>query len=163
VILGVTGHRPDKIGGYDDDANPLRSWVRGQIRRHLQTFRPLYGISGMALGTDQDFAAACVELGIPFIAAVPFKGQELAWRSHPTSRKRYRELIAKAYEVVIVSEGGYENFKMQVRNEWVVDHCNAMLCVFDGSPGGTANTVNYADRVRRDKIRINPRDFQAAV
>lgn len=159
MIVGVTGHRPDKLGGYEDE-NPLRSWVRAQIRRHLRLLRPLYGISGMALGVDQDFAEACVELSIPFIAAVPFKGQELAWRSHPMTRRKYRALLAKAYEVVIVSEGVYENWKMQARNEWVVDHCNTMLCVFDGSPGGTANAVNYADRVRRDKVRIDPREFR---
>jgi len=158
MIVGATGHRPDKLGGYAEEVTPLRAWVRAQIRRYLRQLRPLYGISGMALGVDQDFAEICIELRIPFIAAIPFRGQERAWP--PEARTKYRQLLAQAYEVVIVSEGRYENWKMQARNEWMVDHCNVMLCVFDGSPGGTANTVNYADRVRREKIRIDPNEFR---
>lgn len=165
MIVAATGHRPDKLGtsshsGYLVD-NPLRMWLRECVREHLQQLRPLYTIIGMALGFDQDFAEVSVELGIPFIAAIPFPGQELAWRrSNSDAVKRYRELLAKAYEVVVVSEGPYAAYKMQIRNEWMVDHCNIVIAAFDGSPGGTANCVNYANRVRRTVMLLNPQWYR---
>lgn len=157
MIVGVTGHRPPKCGNYEG-TDPLATWIKCELRRTLREMRPLYLVTGMAVGVDQWTAEACIELNIPFIAAVPFRGQERAWPRE--AQHVYKRLLARAYEVVIVSDGRYENWKMQARNEWIVDHCNVMLCVFDGSPGGTANTVNYADRVRREKIRINPNEFR---
>ena len=48
----------------------------------------------------------------------------------------------------IVSPGEYAAFKMQVRNEWMVDQLNPatdlLLAAWDGSPGGTGNCVKYA-------------------
>lgn len=157
MILAATGHRPDKLGGYDEQ-NPLRVWVRAQIRAALEDLKPEKGISGMALGVDQDFAEACVALGIPFIAAVPFQGQESRWPQ--ASQERYKKLLAKAAEVVYVGPPGYAAWKMQARNQWMVHHCDLLLAVFDGTPGGTANTVCYAQRVSRPIRFIDPREIE---
>jgi uncharacterized phage-like protein YoqJ len=164
MIVAVTSHRPDKLGtdhysGYASE-NPLRAWVKDRLRTHLRQLRPLYGITGMALGGDQDFAEVCIELKIPFIAAVPFIGQERQWPTQ--SRERYRELLAQAYAVEIVCAGGYERWKMLARNQWMVDHCNVLLAVFDGSAGGTASTVLYANSVQREVLRIDPNEFRGA-
>jgi uncharacterized phage-like protein YoqJ len=45
---------------------------------------------------------------------------------------------------------------MQARNEWMVDNSNAMIAVWDGSPGGTANTVKYAQAKERPVLVIDP-------
>lgn len=156
MILAVTGHRPDKIGGYKP--NPLREWVRAQIRAALEDLKPERGITGMALGVDQDFAEACVALGIPFTAAVPFEGQESRWP--PPSRRFYHQLIEQAAEVVYVSELGYARWKMEARNHWMVDHSDRLLAIWDGTLGGTGGTVLYAERVGRPIQRIDPKDFK---
>jgi uncharacterized phage-like protein YoqJ len=158
MIVGVTGHRPPKCGNYEG-TDPLALWIKMELRNVLRELQPLYLITGMALGVDQWTAEACVELNIPFIAAVPFPGQAKAWP--PESQEKYQRLIKQAREIVIVNDGIYENWKMQARNEWIVDHINVLIAVFDGSPGGTANTVNYADRIKREKRRINPNEFLA--
>ncbi len=162
MIVSGTGHRSDKfflpgISGYADD-NPLRLWIKQQATQYLLQVRPLYVISGMAIGFDQDLAEVCVELGQPFIAAVPFLGQERSWPWQ--AQQRYKTLIAKAYEVVVVWEGGYSRDAMTARNHWMVDHSNVLLAAFDGTPGGTANTVNYANRVQRDIEFIDPSEFR---
>lgn len=164
MIVAITGHRPDKLGtsqfsGYAPE-NPLRTWIKDRLRARLKQLRPLYGITGMALGVDQDFAEICIELKIPFIAAVPFIGQERQWPLQ--SRERYRELLAQAYDIEIVCAGGYERWKMLARNQWMVDHCNALLAVFDGTAGGTASTVLYANSVQREVYRIDPNEFRGA-
>ncbi len=156
--VAATGHRPDKIGGYDWYA-PQRLWIRDQIKHALVDLKATHGISGMALGVDQDFAYACIELSIPFTAAVPFVGQESSWPKH--SQDWFDWLLERADEVIIVSSGGYDAYKMQVRNEWMVDHCDVLLAVWDGTKGGTFNCLSYAKHpnVNRTIRPIDPRDF----
>jgi uncharacterized phage-like protein YoqJ len=156
MIVGVTGHRPHKLGGYGE---PLRQAIIEEVTAALRGWNAVKGITGMALGADQYFADACITLGLPFIAAVPFQGQAGMW---PMSAKRYYyELLGQADEVVYVSDPGYARWKMNARNQWVVDHCGLLLAVWDGSSGGTANTVLYANKVQRGVHIINPRDLHA--
>lgn len=143
MILAVTGHRPDKLGGYAPDiANRLRLLAH----KYLVEQKPNFVISGMALGWDQAVAGAALLAGIPLVAAVPFAGQESKWP--PRARQIYRELLDAAYRVEYVSPFGYAAWKMQKRNEWMVDHANRMLALWDGTPGGTANCLAFAARNR---------------
>jgi uncharacterized phage-like protein YoqJ len=50
---------------------------------------------------------------------------------------------------VLVSPGGYAAHKMHVRNKWMVNKCNKVLALWDGSKGGTGNCVSYALSVDR--------------
>lgn len=156
MLAAVTGHRPDKIGGYDYWA-PQRVWIREMLLGTLETLRPEKTISGMALGVDQDFAQVCIDMGLPFIAALPFLDQEITWP--PSSRKYFDWLLERADSVVVVSPGSYSPAKMQVRNQWMVDHCNTLIAVWDGTEGGTGNCVRYAEP-RRPIYRIDPRGFR---
>lgn len=153
MIVAFTGHRPNKLGGFKLP-NPIYNYVCQQIEKTLLELKPEKVISGMALGVDQWAANVAIKLGIPFLAAVPFEGQERAWPE--ASQKVFHKLLDKAAEVVIVSEGGYAAFKMQVRNAWMVDHCDKLIAVWDGTPGGTGNCVNYATSKDKEIIRINP-------
>ena len=144
MIVAGTGHRPNKLGGYTRDAQTRLFNTAIKSLEHLQ---PTKLISGMALGWDQALARACVELNIPFIAAVPFAGQETVWPA--ASQREYRELCEAASDFIIVSPGGYSAAKMQIRNEWMVDHCDRVLALWDGSPGGTRNCIDYAKTVNR--------------
>lgn len=153
MILAVTGHRPHKLGGYSGN-HPLRQAVRQQLQDLLFAQQPEMVISGMALGVDQDFAELALALRIPLIAAVPFRGQESVWPA--AAQEHYRALLAQASDVTYVSTGGYAAWKLQRRNEWMVDHCDQLIAVWDGSAGGTANCVAYATANARDLIRIDP-------
>lgn len=156
--LTVTGHRPPKIGGFS--MSPLRKKVRKAISEKLRELKPDYGITGMALGVDQDFAEICIQLGIPFIAAVPFSGQETAWPKE--SQETFHKLLKLAHHVEIVSPGGYAAWKMQKRNEWMCHQSHEILAVWDGSDGGTANCVKFAEKLGRPIHRINPKDLTHA-
>lgn len=141
LLLAVTGHRSDKLGGYSTAA---KGRLDGFARMFLSTLCPDKVYSGMALGWDISVATAAVDLSIPYISVVPFVGQEKKWPAE--SQKRYRELMEKAATRVDVCEGGYAAWKMQKRNEFMVDHCHVLGALFNGSPGGTKNCVDYADR-----------------
>ena len=101
----------------------------------------------MALGWDLALAHASVLTGIPFTAAVPCDAQESRWP--PSSQAYYRRLLTLSDDVVVVSPGGYKPWKMQVRNEWMVDQCDLLLALWDGSRGGKANCCWYAQRIER--------------
>lgn len=153
--IAFSGHRPDKLGGFQPD-NPVEQKLRIIITMYLECKKAsepdITVISGMALGVDQWAAHAAVSLGLPFIAAVPFEGQEKKW---PTfTQVAYRELLRKAQEVHVVSPGGYANWKFQKRNEWMVDECDVLAAVWNGTPGGTSNCVAYATKKNRIVDRL---------
>jgi uncharacterized phage-like protein YoqJ len=154
LIVAFTGHRPDKLGGYKLP-NPTYLHVCQQIDKTLKELKPEKVISGMALGVDQWAAHIAYKLGIPFLAAVPFEGQEKAWPKQ--SQFTYHLLMKMASEKVIVNPGGYSADKMRARNEWMVRHCDKLIAIWDGTPGGTGNCVRYAQSVNKEIIFINPR------
>jgi len=143
LIIAGTGHRPEKLGGY---SNTVRERLTDLAAAYLSSRNPTKVISGMALGWDTAIALAAIKLHIPLIAAVPFKGQESRWQL--PDRERFNYILSVASEIVIVSDGGYSASKMMVRNAWMVDHCDRLLALHDGSSGGTGNCVNYA--IRKD-------------
>ena len=158
MIIAATGHRPDKLPNKEIGytlPNPTYNYVYREIEKILLKYNPEKCISGMALGTDQYFAAVCVRLKIPFIAAVPFLGQESMWNTK--TQQTYQKLLQRASEVVIVSPGSYSAAKMQIRNEYMVDHCDLLIGVFDGTSGGTKNCLDYAKSKNKEIIIIDPK------
>lgn len=149
MILAATGHRPDKLGGYNDNLSVLRC----EIAMEWMDIRAIErGITGMALGWDQDFALACYELGIPYTAAIPFEGQESKW---PTKSKLvYQWFMNRADEIVIVNPGSYNPGKMLSRNVWMVDNCDHLLAMYDGSQGGTAHCLKYAREWEKPVVNL---------
>lgn len=143
-VIAATGHRPTKLGGY---GKAIEARLQAFARGYLGVARPTKTISGMALGWDMAFAKASLDLNIPFIAAVPFEGQESMWPAE--SQREFNNLLARAIAVNVVSPGGYSGAKMQVRNEWMVDNCTRVAALWDGSPGGTGNCIRYARKIDR--------------
>lgn len=144
MILFVTGHRPDKLGGWE-------AWPRTFLilcdfaAEELKRINPDLVITGLAVGWDQAIAEACLFLKLPYVAAIPFRGQEARWS--PSTRIRYRAYVEGAVDVEVVCEGGYAAWKMGRRNEWMVDRGDRGLALHDGGPsGGTFNCVEYARR-----------------
>lgn len=142
AVWCATGHRPNKLGGYDDDA--FRRLVRVASVVLSEASSDLQIISGMALGWDQAWLTAALDLGIPSHAAVPFAGQESAWPGQ--SQAAYRSLLSRCASVTVVSDGAYSAAKMQIRNEWMVDRSSCVIALWDGTNGGTANCIRYAQK-----------------
>jgi uncharacterized phage-like protein YoqJ len=156
MILAGTGHRPQQLIVAGVNAFDARVHARlvALARAALRRYRPALVISGMALGFDTALADAAVAEGVPFDAYVPFVGQDGAWNA--AAQARYRALLAAARQTVVVCDGGYAAWKMQKRNVAMVDACTDLLSLWDGSPGGTANCVAYAQRTGRSIIPLWP-------
>ena len=152
TIVAFTGHRPNKLSGYGP--SDLQNWVRFHLKQELQKLNPEGCISGMALGVDQWAAEICNDLHIPWVAAIPFRNQESQWPY--ASQETYRKILATAYASCIVSPGPYAGWKLQRRNEWMVDRADVVLAVFNGSQGGTHNCLQYAGRMLKKIVIIDP-------
>jgi uncharacterized phage-like protein YoqJ len=79
-------------------------------------------------------------------------GQECQWPKQ--SQIQYNQILLKASNVIVVSDGGYDNWKMQVRNEYLVDHCDVLVALWDGSSGGTGNCISYAYKKNKKIINL---------
>ena len=161
ITLGVTGHRPPALGGYSDHAFELLVAVAIE---HLVRIVPEQVITGMAQGWDQAVAEACVRRHIPFIAAVPFQGQESQWPA--ASQGKYHGLLFHAQQVVYTTEKpGYAPWKMGVRNKWIVDHSHQILACWDGVEdmrSGTFQMVRLVRQQNKPLINVYP-DWQRLV
>lgn len=143
MIICGTGHRPDKLGGYGDEvASRLVSVAEVWLGGDKENWDGV--ISGGALGWDQALAWAALSLKIPLTMAMPFPG---FWSRWPKKSQNELELLASAADrVVYVCDEGYAPWKMQVRNEWMVDNSDMVLALWNGTDGGTANCVRYAQK-----------------
>lgn len=141
-MLAGTGHRPDKLGGYSN--TQTLDHFAYYLLQHLQ---PEKVISGMALGWDQSLALAAVQLGIPFIAAIPCPGQESRWPE--SGQQRYRALLGHASEQIVIATE-YSPKAMMDRNRWMVDQLvgpqDYLLALWNGTSGGTKNCHDYAQK-----------------
>jgi uncharacterized phage-like protein YoqJ len=156
LYIAVTGHRPDKLGGYNE-SNPIAVAVKRHMKEYLGKFNPeeTMVISGMALGVDQWWAETAIELGIPFIAAIPFFDMEHQWPQ--SSKDRFNRILKCASDVTYICKPGYEAWKMQERNKWMVNYCDELVAYWNGSAGGTANCVQYAQQIGKIATIFDPR------
>jgi uncharacterized phage-like protein YoqJ len=155
MIAAITGHR--KLGGYITP-NPIYTFVAQKIEKALIELKPDKILSGMAIGADQLACEICIKLGIPYIAAIPHKGQELFWPKE--AQVKYHELLDSAEKIETISPGGFASWKMQARNQWMVDRADVLIAIFSGAAGGTKNCFEYAEKKKKHILRIDPNDFK---
>lgn len=154
-----TGYRPEKFKFRFNTSEPqyvqLVSRLLGGITKKIELgCRVFY--TGMARGFDILAAEQVATLklrrhDIKLIAVIPFRDMEKSFP--PEWRERFDRVIEECDEVVILNER-YEKWVYAQRNEYMVDRSRHVICYFDGSKGGTANTVRYALANRREVTNI---------
>ena len=80
----------------------------------------------------------------PWIAlevVVPYDGQADRWPE--ALQSRYRRVLVEADQVTRIGRAYTRNCLFR-RNAYLVNHADLLLAVYDGQPGGTAMTVEYA-------------------
>lgn len=130
------------------------AWLEAEIRKAIDDGFVTF-ISGMARGVDIWAAEIVLRLrdeGLPIhlISASPFEGFERSWSED--WKRRYNEILNRADIVKFVCKG-YSRACFQIRNEWMVDRSARVIAVYNGEPGGTKNTVDYALRQKLEVIQ----------
>lgn len=146
-----TGHRPDKLPwGLDENSAECRK-LRIEIAIQLEALHSAgiaHFISGMALGCDLLFAEAVLAMreeydDVTLEAAVPCDSQANSW---PEEQKERYNAILSSCDTVTFVQHQYTPGCMLRRNRYMVDNSSVLLACFNGSSGGTMNTLLYARR-----------------
>ncbi len=147
-----TGHRPQNLpfrfNENDDRCIALKQKLRDCIVQLIEQEGVRHFLSGMAIGVDMYAAEIVLELKAeyPFItleAAIPCETQAAKW-SEPLRDRYYK--IAELCDRETMLQRQYTSDCMQKRNQYMVDHSALLLAAFAGLPGGTMNTILYAQR-----------------
>jgi len=171
MIVCATGHRPKVFGTYDENDKVIVG-IKKAINNFMGEREISKFISGMAIGIDMWSAEIALELGIPLVAAVPFRGQEKIWID--SVKKRYDNIVKKASEIYVIDVSAdksinYEEFmkldlnkdtyftvsaKFNKRNEWMVNHSDMVMAVWNGEKGGTGHCIKYAKAKKVKTINL---------
>ncbi|UMO76284.1 DprA-like DNA processing chain A [Streptomyces phage Tomas] len=144
MIVAGTGHRELRD----------RDWIADKTEKALIDMGASLVYVGMASGFDLLLAKTAWSLGIPFIAAKPWKGHQ----PRVADKYDYGRALHHAVEVVDVSD--LEDYPgawvYEVRNRYMVDRAEVVLAVLEaGTKGGTYNCVKYASGKKPVRI-IDP-------
>ncbi len=159
-----TGHRPEKLNFTENDIRFERfENLLFKIVDRLSLLGCENFISGMARGFDIWAAEAVCLLKekkeVRLVCAVPFPEQSKSWAK--SERQRWNNIISHSDDVVIIFEK-YRKSCFHERNRYMVDNSHVVVCLYDGTSGGTAYTVNYALKKGKVVIQIDPNTFKVS-
>lgn len=146
-----TGHRPGKLPWRYREEDPECVSLKRRIADAVETAYQegyCHFLCGMAQGCDLYFCEAVLDLRsrhpeVTVEAAIPCPTQAEGWP--PDQRGRYARLVAACDFETLVSDR-YTSSCMQRRDRYMVDHASLLIAAFDGTPGGTRYTMEYAMR-----------------
>ncbi len=147
-----TGHRPEKLTRSEANIKKdLEAAILQAVNDGFVTF-----ITGMARGVDIWAGEIVLQLrehnpNLHLIAASPYKGFENRWSTD--WRSRYNAVLEQADLVRFVCKG-YSRACFQLRNEWMVNRSTRVIAVYNGEPGGTQNTIKYANTLNIETVII---------
>ena len=154
TTVGITGHRT-----LSDDAQ--WSWVREQIDAALAVLEPpIVGVSSLAEGADQCFAAAVLAAGGQLHAVLAFEhfGESLG----DDGRASFAALLDDADDVEVIDRQPTRDLAYLAAGLRVVELADVLFAVWDGKPargtGGTAEIVERAAAIETPVLQIDTSD-----
>lgn len=139
-----TGHRPEKLNRPEAEIVAcLRREILAAIDDGFFVF-----ISGMARGVDIWAAEEVLRLrdagyDLKLVCAVPFEGVERTWSVD--WQARYNNILMRSDLNCRISETPSRESYL-ARDRWMVDRSARLIAAYDGKPGGTKYTVDYAEK-----------------
>ncbi len=161
-VCAFTGHRPSKLPWRYDETDSrcvaLKAVLMEQITLLVEAGVTQF-LSGMAEGTDVFCAEIILALreknpAIKLHCILPCTAQAEKWSA--SSQELYRCILGQADSVVYVSRAYHKNCMLD-RNRFMVEHATNLLAVYNGvRRSGTGATVNFAKKMGRKIIVIDP-------
>lgn len=147
-----TGHRPERLSIPEER---VVSWLEDKIEEAVANGYTDF-ISGMQRGVDIWAAEIVLRLRdsnpeLLLVAASAFEGMEDGWSKD--WKERYERIIDAADEVYYIGDRPGRRAFFE-RNEWMVDNASRLIAVYNGAPGGTQKTIEYAERRGREVVAM---------
>ena len=106
------------------------------------------------MGINDDFGTARKNPALKLHCILPHKGQADRWSD--SAREQYFSILEQADSLEYVSYEYYDGCMLD-RNHRLVESAGILLAVYNGvRRSGTGATVNYARKLGREIIIINP-------
>ena len=155
-VLAATGSRSTKV---TPELIAKLSWfLNKRASEH-----DLMVISGMAEGWDELVARKCIDLRVPFIAAVPHPGYGAYYWSADHSltgadrTPDFNCLLASASEVHYICAGIYDQSGLHsnfARNQWMVDRADEMVVHREAKSRGTDDCLRRAEKAGKPWVEL---------
>lgn len=145
-----SGHRDLKGESLECLSKALEKCIEDLTQEGCEEF-----VSGGALGFDL-LAAQAVLIKkkaypqIRLVMALPCRNQHEKWSA--SQKNEYEKILEHADEVVYLCES-YVTGCMQLRNKYMVDHCDVCV-VFLKHGGGTRHTAEYAQEKGKTVVNL---------
>ena len=146
VRIGVTGHR------FLTEMDKISAGIEKALRRIEQQYlgESLTIVSSLAEGTDRLVVHHILKrTGAQLIAPLPLaRAKYMDDFASTESKEEFLAFLAAADQVVQLPEAESREVAYQAAGEYVLDHCDVLLTVWDGKSaqgqGGTAHIVEQA-------------------
>jgi hypothetical protein len=153
ATIGVTGHR------VLSDHEILLQSVKHVLTRATEKFKeePMALLTSLAEGTDRLVAKQFRSLGSRrIIAVLPLTPEDYRKDfESDESRREFSDLLNAAHEVIQLPHFSERNEAYEVAGHYVVDHCDALICLWDGQrEQGRGGTSSNVERARKRGIPI---------
>jgi uncharacterized phage-like protein YoqJ len=157
-LVLVTGHRPDRLGGYEPNAQSaaVRERLELALRAMVEVDGPLTVVSGLRLGAEQLGADAAIAGGLPLVAVLPFPEPDKPWPK--PSRDWFAATVAAA-AVTITLESKEPATKQLAgaaigrRDAWLARNVDAALVVWDQEDDAVGRQVrSLEDHLGQDQV-----------
>ena len=135
IKISVLTGKPYFCGGFDTESEEGRLWiVIKTIQDILEDFarqdKIVVGLTGLALGIDQEFAQICLTKGLKYQVYLAYDDMDKNWKSLPdTTAKRYRNLLDKSENTIIMAEGAFSPKKILNQKIKVVRESDVIIRV----------------------------------
>ncbi len=149
-----SGQRPEKLNAPEEE---VKQWLSDQIDKAIAAGYTTF-ISGCAMGVDIWAGQIVLQKKIKnpalhLIAATPWPGFSNKWNIE--WKVQYSDLLKDADFSVAVCRR-FHNGVFQESNEWIVNHSSRLIAYYNGAPGGTRSTIDYALSKGIEVITNNP-------
>ena len=165
--LGLTGHRPKKLGNVYDLNDPRWQNFMQDLNQVLEQRIQEYGYvechSGMALGADMAWALVIQSARerypgqVKFVADIPNPDQPAKWTS-PETVALFYDLVDNADERVTYAPT-YTKECLNDRNIGMIDHSDEVIALWDGTASGTGHAVAYAESLNKFIKVLHPEQY----
>ena len=162
LTLAITGLRAQKLPwGFNENDKRFQK-MKTQVTEYLIKFiKNGYSTfyDGMALGFDLIALEILIDLKIKYpyikiIGAMPCPNQDAKWTR--AEKERYKNIKEQIDQSIVVSEKYYGKECMLKRNRFIVDNSDMLFALWDGTPGGTMYTIEYAKSQNKPVVIIEP-------
>lgn len=150
--LCFSGHRSERLPKSNEEMQKLKVRLWEEIDKAIED-----GLDNFYVGVCYGFDLLCADVVlqrkrvikfpdpqiIKLIAVVPYEEQAKNWKE--SDREIYYNTLAQCDEVITLNTH-YKQGCYHERNRYMVDRSSKLICYLDGSSGGTAYTVKYAEQ-----------------